>query len=330
MTENELRNSIVAEGRKYLGLVVGDERHLDILNTYNSLVPLPRGYKVQTYDDWCATYVTAMFIKCGMVDLIGGGECGCGEQVKIARNMGIYKGRDYVPKTGDLVMYDYKPDGWSDHTGIVIACDGVNLRTVEGNVNRTCVEKMGALNDKGIIGFIAPNFASKATSEPVKQTIMKGVVKTALNVRTSPAVDNNLVSPYRILNAGDIVEVLKISDGWLYVRANDRKYGIYDAWCNGTYVAVYEEEVEDFMPAPRPEEVVPAPEKKEIKVGDRVRFVGDALHISSYANSKGVPKSAFTGYVKAIYSHSRSYPYYVVADGNVTDGYCKEEDLELI
>ncbi|MDO4805071.1 MAG: hypothetical protein Q4A32_09670 [Lachnospiraceae bacterium] len=42
-----------------------------IIDLYNSVKPLPRGYAVQYNDHWCATTTSAAGIKAGCSDLVG-------------------------------------------------------------------------------------------------------------------------------------------------------------------------------------------------------------------------------------------------------------------
>lgn len=68
---------------------------------------------------------------------------------------------------------------------------------------------------------------------------------------------------------------------------------------------------------------------RSLKVGDRIQFVGEKLHTSSYLLSRGVQVKKFTGTIEKIYE-GRAYPYHVRADGNITDGFCKADDLRKI
>ena len=59
--------------------------------------------------------------------------------------MDLYRyGREYLPKSGDLVFFDYDLDGQGDHVGIVnsvfVEDDVEMIETIEGNHTRT-VEK---------------------------------------------------------------------------------------------------------------------------------------------------------------------------------------------
>ena len=78
MTELELRNHVVATAEKWLGCKESDGTHKPIIDLYNSHKPLARGYAVTYTDAWCATYVSAVAIACGLTDIKIGGYASCG------------------------------------------------------------------------------------------------------------------------------------------------------------------------------------------------------------------------------------------------------------
>ena len=178
MTENELRAKVVDTARTYLGTAEGSAKHKEIIDTYNGHSdPNRRTYKMTTKDAWCMTFVSFCFIKAGLADLIVT-ECGCGEAV--SRNASIKKNwvesDFYVPKPGDIIMYDWQDSGsgdnteWPDHTGIVESCDGKTISIIEGNNSDMVKRTSYAVNGRYIRGFITPDYASKASAlEPVKE-----------------------------------------------------------------------------------------------------------------------------------------------------------------
>ena len=102
----------------------GENAHRWVVDTYNSIEPLPRGYKLQDKDPWCASTVSAVFHSLGYNDLA---ECSCPMMVQKAKDLGIWKENDdYTPEAGDIIMYDWQDDGKGDnmgnpdHVGIVV------------------------------------------------------------------------------------------------------------------------------------------------------------------------------------------------------------------
>ena len=76
------RSKLVKEAVSWLGCKEKDSRHRQIIDLYNARKPLPRCYPVKYTDAWCAAFVSAMAIRCGMTDIIPV-ECGCGEMVRL-------------------------------------------------------------------------------------------------------------------------------------------------------------------------------------------------------------------------------------------------------
>lgn len=318
MTEEIIRQNLISKSQEYIGLTICDERHMDILNTYNSNVPLPRGFAVQPNNKWCATFVTAMEIKENMVDLIGGGECGCGELVNIAKEMGIFFRKPFIPKIGDIIMYDFDLDGWSDHTGFVESCDGNLIKTIEGNVQNTVLERVIDYSDKVILGFIAPDYASKEFDDSVYNKIPKGIGTVTDFVWTKSAPSYNSADAWFMLgsNRQNCLGQNNMVD---YCDSASDENG--KRWC---YIAVLGQYV--WIPA---DHLAVRLFEDPISVGDRVRFIGNQLHTSSYMSSKGVAVKSFEGTVERIFE-GRTYPFYIRADRNAADGFCKEEDLKKI
>ncbi len=76
MTEQELRAKVIAQAKSWLGRKEADGSHRAIIDTYNRIKPLPRGYRMSYTDPWCAAYVSAVGAACGLTQIILP-ECGC-------------------------------------------------------------------------------------------------------------------------------------------------------------------------------------------------------------------------------------------------------------
>ena len=218
MTKQELRLSVVNTAKSWLGAKESDGSHKPIIDLYNSHKPLARGYKVKYTDKWCATFVSAVAIKCGLTDIIPT-ECGCGEMIALFQKMGCWQESDaHTPQIGDLVFYDWQDNGrgdntgWPDHVGFVTEVTGNNFVVIEGNKDDAVGYRTMAINGRYIRGFATPNYASKATKPepeptptpaPSQPTATKKVdyansfnrkiagayrTKTDLNLRYTPGV----------------------------------------------------------------------------------------------------------------------------------------------
>ena len=67
MTELELRKQVVATAKLWLGRKEADGSHKEIIDVYNSICPLPVGYKMKYTDYWCAAFVSAVAQKLGLM-----------------------------------------------------------------------------------------------------------------------------------------------------------------------------------------------------------------------------------------------------------------------
>lgn len=169
MTEKELRSMMPNKLKAYLGCKEGSSQHMDIVNTYNAIRPLPQNYKLRTTDSWCAATVSAMAAKCGFLDIVPA-ECSCPRQIGLWQKMGRWVENDaYKPKVGDIIYYDWDDSGsgdnkgTADHVGIVCSVDGNSFRVIEGNKSDTVAYRDMKVNGKGIRGFGIPDYAKKAT-----------------------------------------------------------------------------------------------------------------------------------------------------------------------
>lgn len=169
MTEKEIRAKVVEAAKSWYGCKESNGSHKPIIDLYNSCKPLARGYAVKYTDAWCATFVSAVAIKAGLTDIIPR-ECGCGEYIKLAKNMGIWVENDaYVPQSADIVLYDWDDNGVGDntgnpdHIGIVVSVSGSTIKVIEGNMSNAVGYRNLAVNGKFIRGFVTPKYSSKAT-----------------------------------------------------------------------------------------------------------------------------------------------------------------------
>ena len=107
--------------------------------------------------EWCAIFVSWCADQCGYLDA---GVLPKMEGVRpyvdwfIQRDQ--WQGRDYEPNPGDIIFFDWEPDGSPDHVGIVERCENGIVYTVEGNSADKCLEKTYREGDQRIYGFGLP------------------------------------------------------------------------------------------------------------------------------------------------------------------------------
>lgn len=169
MTENQLRQKVADIISGWVGATRRTAKHLEILSIYNNHKPLARGYKVQVNDAYCATTVSAAYIKAGIAQYIGT-ECGVGKYIEIAKSRGIWVENDaHIPQIGDACVYDWDDNGIgdctgaADHIGIVTKTFSGSFTVTEGNMTggKVGVRTM-KVNGRYIRGFICPRYAEIA------------------------------------------------------------------------------------------------------------------------------------------------------------------------
>lgn len=128
-------NSFVDYAKKYIGVVQGSAKHKQIINAYNNEVkPLPRGYKVKAWDNWCATFVSFVMKRCGVVTNVY--ECSAQRMKdRFAKNKLIVPDKTKGQKN-DIIFFDWDGKGWTDHVGFIEKTDKNYYYTIEGNKSK--------------------------------------------------------------------------------------------------------------------------------------------------------------------------------------------------
>lgn len=159
---------------KTINSLKGESGHKKVLDVYNAQCPLPRGYKVQPSDPWCATTVSAVFLMNGYSDIA---ECSCIMMIQKAKQLGIWVEDDaFIPQPGDIVMYDWQDDGkgddtgTADHTGIVISVTKSKISVREGNKNKSIGNRDITVNGVCIRGYIIPPYETAQKDSSTKKT----------------------------------------------------------------------------------------------------------------------------------------------------------------
>ena len=161
--------SVLDVMRGWLGFSEANGKFKEIIDLYNSVKPLPRGYAVQYSDEWCDTCVSAAGIKAGCSELIGR-ECGVEEHVKIFKKLGIWiEDGTITPEPGYVIVYNWDKaaqpnDGYSDHIGFVEKVSGGMVTAIEGNRGEKVDRRVLPLGWGFIRGYAAPRY-EKAANE---------------------------------------------------------------------------------------------------------------------------------------------------------------------
>lgn len=160
----KLATNVVEQAVMWIGYSVSNKKHRTIVDIYNTLKPLPRGYKVKYTDSWCATFVSACSIKAGTTDILPC-ECSCQQMIELFKGIGSWIENDnYTPKVGDIIFYDWQDTGecdnkgWADHVGIVESVSLKTITVIEGNKNNEVGRRTLAINGKYIRGYGVPKY----------------------------------------------------------------------------------------------------------------------------------------------------------------------------
>mgnify|MGYP000912402740 FL=1 len=112
-------SEILAQARAWIGKKESDQSFRIIIDIYNSHRPLARGYQVKYTDSWCATFVSAVAIRCNATYIIPP-ECGCQEMIKLFQSNGEWEENEArIPHAGDIIFYDWDDSGVGNNTGIM-------------------------------------------------------------------------------------------------------------------------------------------------------------------------------------------------------------------
>ena len=162
MTEQEIREAYVSELETYLGAREGDLRHRELIDLYNSMPELPRGYAMTYTADWCVATAVAVAVKLGLTEIIHP-ECSCTRTIELYRTEGRFRqDRNYVPQIGDFIIYDWEDNADPDHWGTVAGIDGKNLRIIEGNMADRVGYRELEIGDGRIYGYCLPDYGRMA------------------------------------------------------------------------------------------------------------------------------------------------------------------------
>lgn len=201
MTVKELRSAYVETARSYIGKSEGSIQHKFIIDTYNTIKPLPRGYKVAYNDAWCAAFVSAIAVLCGYTSIIPL-ECSCNKQIEQLKAKGAWMENDsYVPTVGDLIYYDWQDNGkgdnagQADHVGIVESVKNNTIRVIEGNKNNGVNYRDIAVNGKYIRGFGVPKYAELADAKS-KMEAGNSKVKSETELAKEWAIKEGFIKGY--------------------------------------------------------------------------------------------------------------------------------------
>ena len=119
--------------------------------------PYWRWYGFNSRIEWCAVFVSWVYNQVGELNIAVPKFSTCHTQgVPWFKTLGLWKDKGYVPKSGDVIFFDWEQDGHVDHVGIVETSDGKEVYTIEGNSRDEVKRKKYKIKSKYIYGYGIP------------------------------------------------------------------------------------------------------------------------------------------------------------------------------
>ena len=167
------REDYVIRASEWIGTKEGSSGHKQIVKDYNKACD--KGRQGSFDSKWCAMFVGAVAEETDNVLKDGIGvpvdySCGTGPHslIEKAKKAGIWVEKDsYVPRNGDLVIYEWSDDGKGDctsghdHVGITSSVGASSFIVIEGNKKQAVGTRTVNINGRYIRGFITPRFADE-------------------------------------------------------------------------------------------------------------------------------------------------------------------------
>ena len=109
--------------------------------------------------EWCACFVSWCADQCGYIDsgLIPK-FAGCIDGANWFKSNNRWNDRNYEPKAGDIIFFDWEGDGTTDHVGIVGKCENGTVYTVEGDSGDSVRQNSYPVGYYEILGYGVPAY----------------------------------------------------------------------------------------------------------------------------------------------------------------------------
>lgn len=110
-------------------------------------------YGFEHHVEWCACFVSWCANESGDLNVTIPKFSRVEDGIQWFKDKEKWKNGNYIPKSGDLIFFDWNQDNDSDHVGIVERTDNNYIYTIEGNSKDECKQKRYTLNNKFIYGY---------------------------------------------------------------------------------------------------------------------------------------------------------------------------------
>lgn len=103
--------------------------------------------------EWCACFVSWAAYQSGELDVTIPKFAAVVDGVKWYKEKGHWQSRNYTPKAGMIIFFDWQNDGTPDHVGIVEKIVNGTVYTIEGNSNDQCKRNTYIIGSNVIYGY---------------------------------------------------------------------------------------------------------------------------------------------------------------------------------
>lgn len=169
------------------------------------------------YSEWCAMFASFCLNYAQIPESYFPQDSNCANWVSTLKYLDLYQSaEDYEPTAGDLIFFDWENDGRADHVGVVIAVNGSEITTIEGNVGNGVGERSYNLaGENDILGFgclsaaYEKYLADHADEEPVVEDQTEVAYQATLMLDAPVYAEADADSEIIVyLTMGTVVDVL--------------------------------------------------------------------------------------------------------------------------
>ena len=109
--------------------------------------------------EWCACFVSWCANQCGYIekDIIPKFE-NCELGANWFKEKELWQDKNSLPKSGDIIFFDWENDGIPDHVGIVENVSEEKVHTIEGNNDDSCKRAEYSVDSSVIYGYGVPEY----------------------------------------------------------------------------------------------------------------------------------------------------------------------------
>jgi len=103
--------------------------------------------------EWCACFVSWCAYQSGGLNVTIPKFAAVKDGIRYYQDKRQWQSRNYIPKTGNIIFFDWENDGIADHVGIVEKVENGIIYTIEGNSNDQCKRNTYEIGSKFIYGY---------------------------------------------------------------------------------------------------------------------------------------------------------------------------------